>query len=732
MKKKAFAAIALTSCIALTATFTGCSLTSTNSRRDMEQVIATVDISKTEKFESEFKNDLEKYKSVVNSTNIVKRELVSYFINVGYSYVQNGYTYEYTFNALLDALVNNAILVQYSTVALLNEAAESNPSILKDFEDAEGKVAKYELLLDAVDKDAKNLATYKFYSSVNSAIDNYEKSVIEDEDGYKGTETRTTPTNLNTEQDDYYPKKKSADGEYVEEDGKYVLDYHIYTGYGDYTLKNSGAYVDDALDGTTRKTRIKAYNIFINNLRRNHLVDGNEKLTDVLDLPYMEKEYVSQLETQIVNAYYDLYEEQKEDLLKGEYIDNVYQSMLAAQKSNYDKSTSAFDTAMSSMSSSSFILYSPDTADSSWNEVVDESDSNISFAKFGFIYNILLPFSAKQSNELNALKSQQTDDGNDDSYFRQRNELLKQIYTTDQRSAWFNGATDYSFTPEDNNFFRGRTSAEQEYRKYLFFEDNLTNSGEGGRYKKLQAYDGRYSYNGHVIENEDESYTLVANKLDIDGMLDEFTAYVNYVLGSDKASYTKTSNYYDKDKTFSKKDDEDEIDYSNFIYAEGKVSFDKNAANLMYPESDQFKAMSAVNELQFAYTTDTSVLSNYIGYSLSAYDTNYIKEFEYAAKKAVGQGVGSFVVCAGDYGWHLIYVTHVFDFGENGENYKPDWNRIDVEGTFENLFYEMVKNNDLTDISTTRRTQILNIYNQDTAVTKYQKRYQDLLDLGNN
>ena len=51
MKKKTFAAIALTSCIAFGATFTGCSLISTNNRLDMEQVIATVDISKSEKFD---------------------------------------------------------------------------------------------------------------------------------------------------------------------------------------------------------------------------------------------------------------------------------------------------------------------------------------------------------------------------------------------------------------------------------------------------------------------------------------------------------------------------------------------------------------------------------------------------------------------------------------------------------------------------------------------------------
>lgn len=49
MKKKTAAAVALASCITLTATLAGCSLISKDNRLDMEQVIATVDISKSDK-----------------------------------------------------------------------------------------------------------------------------------------------------------------------------------------------------------------------------------------------------------------------------------------------------------------------------------------------------------------------------------------------------------------------------------------------------------------------------------------------------------------------------------------------------------------------------------------------------------------------------------------------------------------------------------------------------------
>ena len=204
-----------------------------------------------------------------------------------------------------------------------------------------------------------------------------------------------------------------------------------------------------------------------------------------------------------------------------------------------------------------------------------------------------------------------------------------------------------------------------------------------------------------------------------------------------RSSYDVTDNYYEE-KSF--KNEDDEIDYSKFLYANGKVDFGTfNRNDLMNTATKQYGAMSAVNELQFAYTTDTSVLSQYVGYSVQAYDTSYIKEFEYAAKLAISQGEGSFTVCAGDYGWHLIYVTYTFDKFETYSNL--DWtNNVKVEGTFENLFFEWLKDKNLSDVTTTHRSKLLSDYRKEESdsnknnvtVVKYEKRYQDLLDLDNN
>ena len=210
MKKKTAAVAALATCIALTATFTGCSLVSSDNKKDMEQVIVEVDVSRSDKFPA----GLETYKEAITTTSIVKRDLVSYFLNVGYSYIQNGRTYEETFNLLIDQLVENAVLTQYCTLELLAaKSEEADGNALETYLAFNTEVEKYEYLLDSENVGTKEvvysddvlLAQYSLYTSLNSAIDNYEKTIIDEEDEYTGSATRTTPTNVNSEQDDYYP-----------------------------------------------------------------------------------------------------------------------------------------------------------------------------------------------------------------------------------------------------------------------------------------------------------------------------------------------------------------------------------------------------------------------------------------------------------------------------------------------------------------------------------------------
>ena len=66
MIKKRTAVAAMAACIALSATFAGCSQVSTDNKRDMEQVIAEVNISKADNFPER----LSAYASAVDTTPI--------------------------------------------------------------------------------------------------------------------------------------------------------------------------------------------------------------------------------------------------------------------------------------------------------------------------------------------------------------------------------------------------------------------------------------------------------------------------------------------------------------------------------------------------------------------------------------------------------------------------------------------------------------------------------------
>ncbi len=738
MKHKRIVGVALASSIALTAAFTGCSLTTTDVGLDMNKVVATVNISNaegTDPFDTEL---ITNFKSAVGTTEIYKSELVAYFINVGSSYVNSGYSYADVFNMLVDGLVQNAVITQYAVMYLLNDKAGTGAAstVLEKYNAKETYIDKLEYLLtddsagaEDPDKDVK-IARYNFYSSVNSAIDSYETALLEEEDENAGTETRDVPTGVDTEVEDYYPA--AADKS---------LDYGIYTGYKGNLIADSGVYKDDMLTGSNQITRTKAYNNFISALINNNLVDPQkDALRNIYGgidgahkaeagIEYMQKEYISQLENRVVYKYYDLYEQEQESKLTDDnnydYLNAVYESQLNSQTQS--NQNSGFTSTMDSLSDSSFILYAPDTEDG---------------GTYGFVYNILLPFSAKQSAALTTLqttyKDEDEESGYTADYYIKRNDLMKQIVTTDQRSAWFNGTTDYAFNALEAgiDYYKGT----DENRSYLFFENNLTNNGQ---YEELGKYIGKYSYNGKVYELSDGKYQLIPNKLDIDGMLAEFKAYVDYVLGGEKVTFynsydpaTVNEAYYTsltkenlyKDSTADKK----EIDYGKFIYASGAVDLGgSTASNLLYEGSEQYKALAAVNELQYAYTTDTGILSKYLGYSVNiGNNTGYIKEFEYAAQQAIAKGAGSFTVCAGDYGWHLIYVTYTYG-STGGAVYTPDWAaNVNEEGTFENLFYEWVKSKNISEISTKRRTQIMTQFNKDNTVNKIQKAYQDLLDLG--
>lgn len=720
--RKKLICLAVAASLVMGAAFTGC--ITTDNEKDAKQTIAVVNISNTDAFAEEFG---EKYKDAVADKVYLKRDMMTAYYNSYYNgSVSYGQSAAEMYDSIKDSLVSSAVTTQYAIVYMLKAKGDA---ALTEYLALSTEAEKYEYILGGKESTAVKRTVYSLQSTLNSLLDSSEKEFIKDEDDddeYSGSDTRSTPSGIDATVDEYIP-------EY----------YDVYTGYEGHLLTDDAIRIAvenedyEPLNGSTKVTRQKAYASFIENLDSNYLLTEEDKnTTDILELSYVKDSYVSQLQSEIVSEFQDkIKEDQEEKIKKVEndvytYVEDQYKSLLDKQSKEYD-SKSTFESAMGSMSDTKFVLYSPSTENDTEKHGEGEEAT---YGTFGYVYNILLPFSKTQEAELAELQNYRDNDIMSESeYFIARNKLLKNIVTTDQRAAWFNGSTDYSFkaSKEELNLFNNG----EEYRTYLFFENNMKDA-KHEQYKALEKYTGLYTYNGLVKKNTNGSYTLIPNKLDIDGMMEEFEAYINHVLGAgDSVKYTKNTKYYTYEASDYTKDGTKEVDYSTLVYGSGKVNFDDGSRENMFAEgSDRYKAMCAVNELQYAYTTDTGVLSQYIGYTVSAYDTSYIKEFEYAAQEAIREGAGSFKICAGDYGWHIIYVTETFDTAgdlANGgsevyKNVKFSTERVEKEGTFENRFYNWIKDSSLAKEVTLKTNTVLKEYNTDKAAKVYKGAYKDL------
>ncbi len=685
--------------LALTVGATGCNFIVTDTAKDYAQTIVTVDISDGLASSAEYKDyagDIGAILDKVPST-VTKRDLVSYFMSYGYQFVESyGYTYEKTFNMLLDALVSREIMVQYAIAYYLKAdnglTKDGCLNYIKDAANPEIEVLKYFLTNGGSDMEDYDRAEYQLKKSLNSSLDSLEASYIESEDEEHNHGDRATPTGVGELEDDYY-----------------TTDYAIYTGRN--TLDSCGEY--EKVEGSTTVSRQKAYNKLLANLQGYSLIEKGEDTKDISKIKYYNVELASTLGQALINKYYEDLEAtalSELDAKDGEYVTAKYNELYAEQETAYKDNTTAFATAMDSVSDTSFLLYG--------------------LQDYGFVYNILLPFSEIQKEEY---KAEQSRGLSAKELYDVRRNILSKISGKDLRTDWID-EHDHA-----NKAFKGDDG------KWYFFEENVKNTGE---YKELDHFSGVYPFNGTIDE---ETMEATANKVTVDEVLDEFLSYVKNTLGltyteetpvnefgeeygADKASYYKAKKDADGNVEYDENGNvkySTEIDYSNFVYRAGKVNIDAKASDYFNKESDVYKMLTMANELMFAYSTDTGCLNSYMGYSVSPYTTNYMKEFEYAAQKAVEGGVGSYTVCPTDYGWHIIITTFVYE--ADGDVYGGYVHaEKDVEGTFSNMFYEALKSSVVNSYTSEIESSVLKEYNTEACVTKYESRYKDLLEMDKN
>ena len=698
------AAVALAAALSSTL-LAGCDIT-TDVSKDYAQVIAEVNITDSANFES---SSYAEYGDVIGTTEITKRDMVAYFISTGYSMMQSyGWTYYDTFNMISETLVNRQIYIQYAMLYLLDDESESDITVAGYEAAVEGQTGidrRLAALAYFLDEEEEAQALYSTRQLINSTLDSQEETYLDHDHSHDDSTTaRTTPTGIDTETEDYYNEA-----------------YRIYTGSN--ALADCPGY--EAPEGSTPTTRRKAYSSFLASLRANSLIESGEDLSDVESLTYFKTELASAYETAIINKLTDKFEDTIRATVNEQYAQEIYDTTYSRQETTFANDTDSFETALEGVSDTSFVLTAPE-------------------ANYGYVINILIPFSTSQSLELeNAPADLGDTKGNN---FLQRAALLRDVRGTDQRGTWFD--EDYAFDgAETENAYTGGNAA----RSYLFFEDSL---GGNEQYERVPNYLGYYTYNGTVRQNDDESYTVRPNRITIDEFIAEMEGYltqaanevsvegdgytvsegvyVNGIAADDTINAVADNTTYYNRSVSDYYAESGAVDYSKFVYYAGQVNFTNgfDANQFFLAGSAENVAYSVMNELSFAYNTDTAGLNDYFGYVISTGATDYVPEFEYAAQYVCRQGAGSYVVVPSDYGWHVIYCTFSFVADEEGNVIAPytfNWGDRTTEGTFSYLFYEALCADLVSEYASIRQSNAIEDF-KDCAVV-YEDRYADLSGL---
>lgn len=699
------AAVALAAALSSTL-LAGCDI-STDVSKDYAQVIAEVNIANSANFGSEYP---EEYKDVIGTTEITKRDMVAYFISTGYSMMESyGWTYYDTFNMISETLVNRQIYIQYAMLYLLDDESESDITVAGYEAAVEGQTGidrRLAALAYFLDEEEEAQALYSTRQLINSTLDSQEETYLDHDHSHDDSTStaRTTPTGIDTETEDYYNEA-----------------YRIYTGSN--ALADCPGY--EAPEGSTPTTRRKAYSSFLASLRANSLIESGEDLSNVESLTYFKTELASAYETAIINKLTDKFEDTIRATVNEQYAQEIYDTTYSRQETTFANDTDSFETALDGVSDTSFVLTAPE-------------------ANYGYVINILIPFSTSQSLELeNAPADLGDTKGNN---FLQRAALLKNVRGTDQRGTWFD--EDYAFDgAETENAYTGGNAA----RSYLFFEDSL---GGNEQYERVPNYLGNYTYNGTVRRNDDESYTVRPNRITIDEFIAEMEGYltqaanevsveddgytvsegvyVNGIAADDTINAVADNTTYYNRSVSDYYTESGAVDYSKFVYYAGQVNFTNgfDANQFFLAGSAENVAYSVMNELSFAYNTDTAGLNDYFGYVISTGATDYAPEFEYAAQYVCRQGAGSYVVVPSDYGWHVIYCTFSFVADEEGNVIAPytfNWGDRATEGTFSYLFYEALCADLVSEYASIRQSNAIEDF-KDCAVV-YEDRYADLSGL---
>lgn len=671
--------------------FVACDWVTTIVDRDMNQVVATVNISANTKDE-QLKNKL-------NDEKIYKRDLIAGYMSYGYQYVtSNGYTLSQAYQVVLDNVLSNKVITQLARYEL---SKTTNVELKFDVNpDNKGLNADYVKNLEKYlsEYEVAN-AHYLVRSSINSMVTTFvEEDEEEDEKEDVTFTARTTPVKDSDEDIDEAALKARTATEYEIQVVEAMLEYDeaetVPTAFTDLVATNPSVYdlnmylfKNYKIDFNSTKERKQAASKLFDYLETNGLnkegdkwaakaedkKSDKEKYYDAndpeksLNCSYFESLLVSRLESAVISNYEDSLIKGVEDTeLSNDGLWDQYKNEYATQEALYRNDVSAYETALEGASDTSFVLYTPHEG------------------AYGYVTNLLIGFTDEQKALLTDYSSKKG--VTEAEVVNYRKGLLESLEAFDQRTTWVQ--SNYG-TYEEGTFAFGddyRVSSLDSVKNFI---------------GTVTAKDAE----GTTVEDENGvkkgawSYTEVTpTKI---GFANFYNQYVKGLLGD--AKYFEATDEADKFGT---------VTFTDELY-------------------DQF------NDLLFAFSTDTGCLNKEYGYLYSDFTsaTTYVKEFAEAAKLVVSKGVGAYTIVATDYGYHIIMCTKIVEspyaISDAGKtSFTQD---LATKGTLAYNYREVKKNAVVSTAINKLVEKTINPYLDDEntdgqyAITLYKKTYSDLI-----
>ena len=304
MKKRLFAILAVIMSFVLgLSVFSGCNLITSDSEKDLKQVIAEINIG----------NEGQK------TEEILKRDLVMSYLNYGYELVYNrNYTVQQAFSELMDMLVEGRIRAQY----IMKYCEENN--LITDSSKAKWDYERYLTEDEIID------AKYNTIKAINELIDGYEEPEDPLSSDTLATTERTVPTGA-----------VNAEKELSKDDKKDYIKAGI-------------------IKGEIGSDRREAYNDALKVLQDNWLLGEDFKNDDLTTSDYYKNNLKSQEESILVTNYNNVIAGKARRQITFDVLCAKYAEMYNAQKTKITQGTeTVFKDMLDGATKDSPIVYAP-------------------------------------------------------------------------------------------------------------------------------------------------------------------------------------------------------------------------------------------------------------------------------------------------------------------------------------------------------------------------------------